>query len=131
MAQPGIVKHISPMLAAADMDETVTFYQQVLGFRLIMLSPSYSILERDGQTIHISAPATEDMLASMRQHTSIYLEVVGITAMWQQVKAFAGQHKTREPFDREYGMTEFHIIDPNGCLVFVGEVTGVSKMPQP
>jgi hypothetical protein len=33
----------------------------------------------------------------------------------------------RDLFDRDYGMTEFHISDSNGCLVFVGEPTRKRK----
>ncbi len=126
MTQTAVVKHISPMLAAADMAETVAFYREVLGFSLVMETPGYSILERNGQTIHISAPATKETLASMRDHTAIYVEVSGLGVTWEQVKPFAGRSKVREPFDREYGMTEFHIIDPNGCLIFVGEPTAAA-----
>jgi catechol 2,3-dioxygenase-like lactoylglutathione lyase family enzyme len=45
-------KKISPMLAAADMRETLAFYHDVLGFQATMKSAEYSIVERDGQTIH-------------------------------------------------------------------------------
>ena len=59
----------------------------------------------------------------MRGHTEIYVEVSGIRALWEHVRTFKGRHKIRDLFDRPYGMTEFHIEDPNGCLVFVGEAT--------
>jgi catechol-2,3-dioxygenase len=40
-------KKISPMLAATNMEETVTFYQDVLGFNPMMKSSDYSIVERE------------------------------------------------------------------------------------
>jgi hypothetical protein len=43
--------------------------------------------------------------------------------MWKHVQAFNGRYKMRDLFDRDYGMTEFHINDPSGVLVFVGEAT--------
>jgi len=43
--------------------------------------------------------------------------------LWQHVQSFKDRYRLRELFDRDYGMTEFHIIDPNSCLVFVGERT--------
>jgi len=86
-------KRISPMLAVADIDETVLFYQSVLGFAPTMKSAEYAIVERDGQTIHFLKAASEDVMACVRGHTEIYIEVAGI---------------------RE---------DPNACLVFVGEPT--------
>ena len=111
------------MLAVADMEETVRFYRDVLGFSAEMKSPEYAILDRDGQTVHLMKAASEEVLKAVRGHTEIYIEVTGIHALWEQVRAFQGRHAIRDLFDREYGMTEFHIEDPNGCLVFVGEPT--------
>jgi len=111
------------MLAIDNMEKTILFYQSVLGFTPTMKSPGYSAIERDGQTIHFQKAASEDVRKCMREHTEIYIEVSGIHALWEHVKAFKSQYRIRDLFDREYGMTEFHIADPNGCLVFVGEPT--------
>ena len=51
----------------------------------------------------------------------IYIEVTDVHSLWNHVQTFRGKHQIRDLFEREYGMTEFHIGDPNGCLVFVGE----------
>ena len=118
-----VAKRISPMLATSNMEETILFYQSVLGFTPTMKSPGYSILERDGQTIHFQKAASEEVMKSMREHTEIYIEVSGIHTLWAHVKTLKGQYRIRDLFDRDYGMTEFHIADPNGCLVFVGEPT--------
>jgi predicted enzyme related to lactoylglutathione lyase len=111
------------MLAVANMEETIAFYQDVLGFIPTMKSPEYSIVERNGQTIHFMMAASEEVLKCVRGHTEIYIEVVGIQALWEHVKTFKDRYKIRDLFDRDYGMTEFHIGDPNECLVFVGEPT--------
>jgi catechol 2,3-dioxygenase-like lactoylglutathione lyase family enzyme len=116
-------KKISPMLAVANMEQTLAFYQEVLGFTAMMKSPEYSIVERDGQTIHFMKAASEHVLECVRGHTEIYIEVSGIRSLWEHVKTFKERYRIRDLFDREYGMTEFHVEDPNGCLVFVGEPT--------
>ena len=121
------VKKISPMLAVADMEETLGFYQEVLGFTARMKSPEYAIVERDGQTIHFMKAASEHVMECVRGHTEIYIEVSGIRSLWEHVKTFRARYSIRDLFDREYGMTEFHIGDPNGCLVFVGEPTHERK----
>ncbi len=120
-------KKISPMLAVADMEETLGFYQEVLGFTARMKSPEYAIVERDGQTIHFMKAASEHVMECVRGHTEIYIEVSGIRSLWEHVKTFNERYSIRDLFDREYGMTEFHIGDPNGCLVFVGEPTHERK----
>jgi catechol 2,3-dioxygenase-like lactoylglutathione lyase family enzyme len=116
-----VAKRISPMLATSSMEETILFYQSVLGFTPTMKSPEYSILERDGQTVHFQKAASGEVMRCVRGHTEIYVEVSGIHALWEHVKTFRNRYKIRDLFDREYGMTEFHVEDPNGCLVFVGE----------
>jgi catechol 2,3-dioxygenase-like lactoylglutathione lyase family enzyme len=116
-------KKISPMLAVADMEVALAFYQVVLGFAPILKSPEYSIVERDGLTIHFQRIASEEIMNQVRGHTEIYIEVSGIHALWDHVKTFKDRYRIRELFDRRYGMTEFHVEDPNGCLVFVGEPT--------
>ncbi len=120
-------KKISPMLAVANMEETLMFYRDVLGFNAVMKSPQYSIVERDGQTIHFMNAASEEVLRCVRGHTEIYIEVSGIASLWEHVRNFKDRYKIRDLFDREYGMTEFHINDPNGCLVFLGEPTAARK----
>ncbi|MGB8583568.1 MAG: VOC family protein [Candidatus Sulfotelmatobacter sp.] len=120
-------KKISPMLAVAKMEETLTFYHEVLGFNAVMKSSEYSIVERDGQTIHFMRAASEEVMRCVRGHTEIYIEVSSIASLWEHVKNFKDRYKIRDLFEREYGMTEFHINDPNGCLVFVGEPTVARK----
>jgi catechol 2,3-dioxygenase-like lactoylglutathione lyase family enzyme len=121
MTDAAVVKRISPMLAVADMDGTIKFYQSVLGFKAVKTSPEYSIVERDSQTIHFQKAASEEVMKCVRGHTEIYVEVSGIDLLWEHVKNFKDCYRVRDLFVREYGMTEFHIVDPNGCLVFVGE----------
>ena len=121
------ITRISPMLAVRNMEETIAFYQTVLGFTTMMSSPDYSIVVRDKQSIHLQKAASEHVLNCVRGHTEIYLEVTGIRLLWEHARAFQHRYKTRDLFDREYGMTEFHIEDPNGCLVFVGEQSSVMK----
>lgn len=123
MADATLVKNVSPMLATMDMEGTLRFYADVLGFRPMMKSPDYSIVERDGRLIHFQLAASEEVMQCVRGHTEIYVEVAGIGAMWERVKSLKDRYRIRDLFEREYGMTEFHIEDPNGCLVFVGEVT--------
>lgn len=121
MSSAPIAKRISPMLATDKMEETIAFYQSVLGFAPIMNSADYSIIERDGQTIHFHKAASEIVMQCARGHTEIYIEVSGIRALWQHVEKLKNRYRIRDLFEREYGMTEFHIEDPNGCLVFVGQ----------
>jgi len=54
------------MLAVANMEETIVFYKSVLGFTPTRNSREYSILERDGQTIHFMKAASEQVMTCVR-----------------------------------------------------------------
>src|SRR6202453_2857927 len=77
MSNPTVAKRISPMLAVADMDETLSFYREVLSFTSVMKSPGYAIVERDGQTIHFQKADSEEVMNCVRGHTEIYIEEIG------------------------------------------------------
>ena len=109
------------MLATANMEETILFNQSVLGSRPSMKSPEYLIVERDGQTIHFQRAASEEVMKCSASIPRYTLRYSGIHALGEHVKTFKNRYRIRDLFDRDYGMTEFHIGDPNGCLVFVGE----------
>lgn len=111
------------MLAVANMQETLDFYTRVFGFEVGLSTDEYSIVGRDGATIHFMKAADESVMAAVRGHTEIYIEVDDILPLWQQVQPFRSQYKITDLSERPYGMTEFHIDDPNGCLIFVGQET--------
>jgi predicted enzyme related to lactoylglutathione lyase len=119
------------MLAVADMDQTLDFYTSLLGFAVIMKSPEYSIVERDGATIHFMKAADGSVMDAVRGRAEIYIEVDDIRSLWERVDAHRASHRIRDLFDQPYGMTEFHIGDPNGCLVFVGQPTRQEQPADP
>jgi catechol 2,3-dioxygenase-like lactoylglutathione lyase family enzyme len=117
------IKRISPMLSVADMEITTSFYCEVLLFDIVLASPNYTIVGRDGMSVHLHGPTPEDIMHDIRGHVEIYIEVDDIETLWEHVKSYNGRFRIRDLFDRDYGMTEFHIADPDDCLVFIGQVT--------
>ena len=59
------------MLAAADLEETLAFYTEVLGFTVGMKSEEYAIVMKDGATIHFMKAADESVMAAVRGHAVI------------------------------------------------------------
>ena len=76
----------------------------------------YMIIYKNEQTIHILNAGTD--IGEME----FYLEVDDIYGLWNEIKDKLDGIKTRPPFDREYGMREFHLIVPHTkTLMFVGQ----------
>lgn len=124
-------KTLSPIIPVADVQRSVAFYTEVLGFSIARHSDSYSIVARGTASLHLTRADAPSVLDVTRGHMSIYLEVEAIGQLWAHVSRFRDRYKVRDLFDRDYGMREFHIIDPDGCLVFVGEQIPVSEREKP
>src|SRR6476620_250263 len=114
-------KTLGPVLPVEDMSRAIAFYRDVLGFAAMVESTEYTVMTRDGATLHLAKAQSEEVLTALRGRVSIYLEVENIADLWASVSQLKSQYRIRDLFDREYGMREFHIVDPDGCLVYVGE----------
>ena len=123
MSEPRIVS-VAPMINVADIIAEVTFFRDVLGFIDLLGEPGYAVMHRDGNEIHIAENHDEEVLSHVKGRMQIYVQTDDIDALWQRAQPFSETSRMRARFEREYGMTEFHIHTPGGILVFVGEATG-------
>jgi len=108
--------HISPMIPSYNLKETVTFFTDIFEFTPSLYVDNYAVLYKDNHTLHILNAGND--ISEME----FYLEVDDIDGLWNEIKDKLSGMKVREPFDREYGMREFHIIIPHTkTLLFVGQ----------
>ncbi|MFM7186856.1 MAG: VOC family protein [Armatimonadota bacterium] len=115
---------VAPMLNVADSIAEVTFFRDVLGFVNVHDEPGYAVMQRDGTNIHIAETNDAEVLSHVKGRMQIYVQTDDIDALWERAKPFSSTYRTRDLFEREYGMTEFHMETPGGILVFVAEGTG-------
>lgn len=107
--------HLSPMIPSYNLQETALFFTDIMEFSFYMNEAEYAILVKNDLMIHILPAGT--YIGEME----FYLEVDDVDAVWDEIKDKVGGIKVREPFDREYGMREMHIIIPQTrTLLFVG-----------
>ena len=108
---------VSPMIPSFDVPATATFFIELFGFKTFRDDGNYRILYKDDCTIHIERAGTD--IGEME----FYLEVDDINGLWANMGGRLGDIKVRPPFDRDYGMREFHVIVPHTkTLMFVGQV---------
>ena len=109
-------KYLSPMVPSFDIEKTVSFFISLLDFKVIRDEKTYVILCKDNLTIHIlrAGPDIGEM--------EFYFEVDDIEKVWNNMKDKPGGMKIKEPFNRDYGMREIHIIIPETkTLMFIGQ----------
>jgi hypothetical protein len=107
--------YLSPMIPSYNVAETRDFFVDVFGFK-ILLDGDYAIVQKDDHLIHI-LQAGKDI-----GELEFYLEVDDIDALWNSVGDRLSNFKVKPPFDRDYGMREFHVPVPHtNTLMFVGQ----------
>lgn len=112
-----VFKALTPMLQTSDIDRTIGWYRDVLGFRCTRrTADDWCRLERDGVSLmfmrnaHVGAPH-----ATATQ----YIYVDDVSALWHGLKGRVAAEWG--PEDMPYGMREFAIRDPDGYLLSFGE----------
>lgn len=94
----------------------------MLDFKVGRDDKTYFILYKDNLTVHIQRAGSD--IGEM----SFYLNVHDIEKVWDNMKDKLNGMKVREPFDREYGMREVHVIIPETkTLMFIGQEISNTK----
>ncbi len=109
--------HLSPMIPSHKVEETSRFFREIFSFKDVRIEKSYAILSKDNLSIHI-LPAGNNI-----GQMEFYLEVDDIDVLWKSIEEKLKDMRVRSPFNREYGMREFHVEIPHtNTLLFVGQV---------
>ena len=114
-------RSLTPLLRTKDIQGTINFYTQLLGFTVESSSQEWgwASLSKDGIELMVATP-NEHMPFEQAVFTgSFYFNVAEIEQLWKQVEHRARVCYPLEAF--EYGMTEFAIFDNNGYILQFGE----------
>jgi catechol 2,3-dioxygenase-like lactoylglutathione lyase family enzyme len=122
--EPGIA---IPILPARDLVETRTFYER-LGFQAAGWWPrefgGYAILIRGDLSMHFFS--FKEILPD-QSYAQCYWRVKDVDALYAEFYALDlpkfGIPRLDAVEDKPWGMREFSMVDPNGTLVRVGQIT--------
>lgn len=131
-ASPKQLQKISPLLQVADMKKSLEFYTKKLGFAVKWKDgDGFAILSRDGCDLFLgqnqtkvdlrnsTARAKKDGFASYDLH--IHCAPGAVDALWKEFrKADAEILEKDGPVNREYGIRDFTVVDPDGYLIVFG-----------
>ncbi len=112
---------IAPMLQVDDINDTIRYYVEVLGFRCSdQMGNDWARLERDGVAIMLSARYGNDQNEPPKLTGSIYIYTDAVDTLWEALQGRTTVSYPIETFD--YGMREFAILDCNGYMLQFGQV---------
>jgi uncharacterized glyoxalase superfamily protein PhnB len=114
---------LSPILWTKNLQETISFYETVLGFTSRSNFPNFAALCRDNAEIMIIVPTGEpnegDFFPKPILTGSIYIFTKSVDEFWESIKDKA---TIKTPIDdRQYMMRDFSILDNNGYEIVFGE----------
>lgn len=113
-------EYLSPMIPSFNVDTTVSFFIDLLDFKVGRDDKTYVILYKDNLTVHILRAGKD--IGEME----FYLVVDDIEQVWDGMKNKLGDLKVRGPFNQDYGMREIHVgIPETKTLMFIGQQIGL------
>lgn len=121
------LQKLSPILWTKNLQETISFYETVLGFKSRSNFSNFVSLYKDNVEIMAIVPTAErdekeNFFPKPLLTGSIYIFMKDVDALWETVKNKA-TIKT-SICDREYWMRDFSITDNNGYEIVFGEDIG-------
>lgn len=111
-----------PVLASLDIARTLQFFNEILGFKTQHIeNASYGMAARGDVEIHFWL-CNEKHIA---ENTSCYVRVDDVYALHAELKSRwpALEHVA----EREWGMAELYVIDPDGNLIKFGQLINNEK----
>jgi uncharacterized glyoxalase superfamily protein PhnB len=125
------LQKLTPNLIVADVQRSMDFYRDVLGFTITQTVPDegpfvFAIAQRDGVEVFFNAPepagAEYPVLAArdIGGTLTLFIQLKGIRGAYEQLKS---RVTVVMPLEKKwYGPTEFAFTDPDGYVITFAEV---------
>jgi uncharacterized glyoxalase superfamily protein PhnB len=108
-----------PVLYVADMDASIRFYCDVLGFSCANRIDGWASLQHGPAEIMLSLPNEHLPFERSTFTGSFYFQAEDVDSLWEQIREKVAVVYPVEDFD--YGMREFAIRDSNGYILQFGQ----------
>jgi catechol 2,3-dioxygenase-like lactoylglutathione lyase family enzyme len=121
----------TPALPSADVERSIGFYRDVLGFELVHSDDGFAIVRRDDATIHLwgatdetwhersdwNRPIVSGAESFIAGTASCRVQVAGVDELYAFCDARGVVHPNGHIDDTEWGTREFGVLDPDGNLI--------------
>ena len=121
MAQADNFSHAATILPVVDVQRSVIFYTEKLGFDLTFSweePMTYAVLKRGGVSIHLTERGDHNTPSA--QHCILYIFVYDIERIYEHCLQEEVEIKNSLG-ERDYAMKDFDIVDPDGYIITFGK----------
>ena len=119
-----MLKRITPIGPVSDLQKSMRFFCEVLGFHVGFESEGYAYVRRDDVGIRLVKAAPGVDIHAPSRELSCYIDVENLDEVYQAMKPnldLLPGNRVRAPFDQHNGQREVHVIDEDSLLMFFGE----------
>ena len=106
-----------PLLPAADPSTNAKWYCAQLGFGLVADHGHYVIVGRDGIEVHFWQTDDKHLAAN----SGAYFRCADVDGLYETFRGASQGGRLIAPADRDWGMREFYVVDPEGNLLRFGQ----------
>ncbi len=120
-----LLSHAATVFPVSNMQQSLDYYRDILGFEVTFSwgdPVSYSVLKRD-ENIQIHLVLSEHSVMVNKHHNSLYVFSYDIDALYAELQS-KGAKIIQAIGDRDYGMRDFDVEDPDGHIIAFGQGTG-------
>ncbi|MEM6515055.1 MAG: VOC family protein [Bacteroidota bacterium] len=118
MKKPEYLLRGIPVLASLNIEKTVAFYKEKLGFdKLGYLDDNYAIIARDHFVVHFWKCNNK----IHPENTSCYVDVQNIDQLYAELEQKGVIHPNGNLENKIWGMREFAILDNYGNMIKFGQ----------
>ena len=112
------LNRLVPMLWVSDIEETIAFYRDVLGFDCSSRMEGWACLVNHEVELMISLPNRHEPIDKLSFTGSFYFQPDNVDGLWEELKNKVPVVYPIENFS--YGMREFAIRDNSGYILQFG-----------
>lgn len=134
-SKPGSAAEIMPAIPVNDLDEGIAFYQQTLNFECLYKDDGgYAVLKLDDAELHLwlandeswktqeeNQPIQSGAESFIAGTHSCRIRVNGVHQLYKKMKHLKCIHPNAKLEKKEWGSTEFGVLDPYGNLIIFHE----------
>ncbi len=122
------ITQITPFVMTHDLAGALAFYCDILGFSCSFQMDNYAFVRQQAGIALRLIEVEKDCEIGEQM---IYLDCDDVEAVYVSLQAKLDtlpEERVRAPFDQPYAMREFHVKDPDNCLLLYG--TSIPPSPK-